>query len=141
VKTTTFYTIAKSIWCFLQGKTPIVKNRRIDEVSRIKAFTITLLAMASVFIAFVVLSRIEAENPHFDMSYLNLLFETVSAFGTVGLSLGVTPHLMNASKLMLSLLMFIGRLGPLTIFGVLNRNWGHPSVSNIEFPSERIIVG
>jgi trk system potassium uptake protein TrkH len=141
VKTTTFYTIAKSIWCFLQGKTPIVKNRRIDEVSRIKAFTITLLAMMSVFIAFVVLSRIEADNPHFDMSYLNLLFETVSAFGTVGLSLGATPHLMSASKLVVALLMFIGRLGPLTIFGVLNRNWGHPSVSNVEFPSERIIVG
>lgn len=141
IKTTTFYTIAKSIWCFLQGKTPIVKNRRIDEVSRIKAFTITLLSAMSVFVVFVVLSRIEADNPNFDMSYLNLLFETVSAFGTVGLSLGATPHLMSASKLIVAFLMFIGRLGPLTIFGVLNRNWGHPSVSNVEFPSERIIVG
>jgi trk system potassium uptake protein len=141
IKTTTFYTIAKSIWCFLQGKTPVVKNRRIDEVSRVKAFTITILAATSVFVAFVILSRIEADNPNFDMSYQNLLFETVSAFGTVGLSLGITPHLMPASKIVITILMFIGRLGPLTIFGILNKNWGHPNASNVEYATERIIVG
>ncbi|MCK7486960.1 MAG: hypothetical protein MZU97_16740 [Bacillus subtilis] len=68
-------------------------------------------------------------------------FETVSAFGTVGLSLGITPHLMPASKVVITILMFIGRLGPLTIFGILNKNWGHPNVSNVEYATERIIVG
>lgn len=141
IKTTTFYTIFRSITCFLQGKQPVVKNRRIDEISRVKAFTIVILAFASVFIAFLLVSRIEDENPLFDMSYLNLLFETVSAFGTVGLSLGATPHLLPGSKITLTVLMFIGRLGPITIFGILNRNWGHPQVSSVEYATERIIVG
>ena len=141
IKTTTFYTIFKSITCFLQGKTPVVKNRKIDEVSRVKAFTIAILAAASVFVAFLFVSRIEAENQLFDMSYQNLLFETVSAFGTVGLSLGATPHLLPASKIVLTILMFIGRLGPITIFGILNKNWGHPNASNVEYATERIIVG
>lgn len=141
VKTTTFYTIFRSISCFLQGKQPVVKNRRIDEISRVKAFTIVILAFSSIFVGFLVVSRIEADNPLFDMSYLNLLFETVSAFGTVGLSLGATPHLLPGSKVTLTILMFIGRLGPITIFGILNRNWGHPQVSNVEYATERIIVG
>ena len=79
--------------------------------------------------------------PCVDMLYLNLLFETVSAFGTVGLSLGATPHLLDGSKITLTVLMFIGRLGPITIFGILNRNWGHPQVSSVEYATERIIVG
>lgn len=141
VKTTTFYTIFRSISCFLQGKQPVVKNRRIDEISRVKAFTIVILAFSSIFVGFLVVSRIEEDNPLFDMSYLNLLFETVSAFGTVGLSLGATPHLLPGSKVTLTILMFIGRLGPITIFGILNRNWGHPQVSNVEYATERIIVG
>ena len=141
IKTTTFYTIFRSITCFLQGKQPVVKNRRIDEISRVKAFTIVILSFVSIFIAFLLVTRIEDENPLFDMSYLNLLFETVSAFGTVGLSLGATPHLLDGSKITLTVLMFIGRLGPITIFGILNRNWGHPQVSSVEYATERIIVG
>ena len=141
IKTTTFYTIYRSIVCFLQGKQPVIKNRRIDEISRIKAFTIVILSFSSIFIAFLFVSRIESNNSNYDMSFLNLLFETISAFGTVGLSLGVTPHLLPASKVTLTILMFIGRLGPITIFGILNRNWGHPQVSNVEYATERIIVG
>jgi trk system potassium uptake protein TrkH len=78
-------------------------------------------------------------NPH--MSFISVLFETISAFGTVGLSLGVTPYLYSGSKIILSLLMFLGRLGPITIFGILNKNWGHPYVSSVDYASEKILVG
>ena len=75
------------------------------------------------------------------MPFIKLLCETFSAFGTVGLSMGITPNLMPASKVLLSALMFLGRLGPITIFGLMNKNWGHPQTSSIEYATERIIIG
>ncbi len=99
------------------------------------------LASTAIIVVFIAISQIEMHNTTYDMTLLNLLFETVSAFGTVGLSMGVTPYLLPASKIILSLLMFTGRLGPITIFGILNRNWGHPYASSVEYPSEKILVG
>ncbi len=141
VKTTTFYIIYRSTLSFLQGKPTIIKNRKIDDINRSKAFTLVLLALTSTFIIFIIVSTIERNNPNYDMSFMNILFETVSAFGTVGLSLGVTPYLYPASKILLALLMFIGRLGPITLFGIVNKNWGHPYVSNVDYASEKILVG
>jgi len=141
IKTTTFYVIVRSTISFLQGKPTIIRNRRIDDDNRSKAFTLVLLAMASIFVIFITVSRIEIKNTSYDMSMVKVLFETISAFGTVGLSMGVTPFLMPTSKLLLTLLMFLGRLGPITIFGILNKNWGHPYVSSVEYASEKILVG
>ena len=53
--------------------------------------------------------------------FLELLFEAVSAFGTVGLSTGITPALGSASKVVVIVLMFVGRLGPLTLMAALAR--------------------
>jgi len=139
VKTTTFYIIFRSTVSFLQGKPTIINNRKIEDDNRSKAFTLVLLAMSSIFVVFIIVSSIEMNNPH--MSFISVLFETISAFGTVGLSLGVTPYLYSGSKIILSLLMFLGRLGPITIFGILNKNWGHPYVSSVDYASEKILVG
>ena len=141
IKTTTFYIMFRSIISFLSGKPTIVNKRRIGSDVRTKAFTLAALALVSTVTVFIILTRIEANNPNYDMPFLNMLFETFSAFGTVGLSMGITPHLMPASKVVLSMLMFLGRLGPITIFGLMNKNWGHPQVSNIEYATERIIIG
>ena len=141
VKTTTFYILYKSIKSFLNGKPTIINNRKIADDSRTKASTIVILALTSTLTIFVILTRIEANNPNYDMPFIKMLFETFSAFGTVGLSMGITSHLMPASKVILSFLMFLGRLGPITIFGIMNKNWGHPQVSNIEYATERIIIG
>ncbi|MGD9910200.1 MAG: TrkH family potassium uptake protein [Candidatus Izemoplasmatales bacterium] len=141
VKTTTFYVIFKSTVSFLRGKPTIVKNRKIDDDNRAKAFTLVLLALSSTFIIFVIVSTIERNNPNHNMDFLSVLFETVSAFGTVGLSTGITPYLMPASKIVLTILMFMGRLGPITLFGIVNRNWGHPNVSSIDYATEKILVG
>jgi len=141
VKTTTFYIIFRSTLSFLQGKPTIVKNRRLDDDNRSKAFTLVLLALSSTFIVFIIVSKIEMNNPNYEMTFTKVLFETVSAFGTVGLSMGVTPYLYPASKIILSTLMFMGRLGPITLFSVINRNLGHPYVSSVDYPSEKILVG
>ncbi|MGE0003049.1 MAG: TrkH family potassium uptake protein [Candidatus Izemoplasmatales bacterium] len=141
VKTTTFFVIVRSTIAFLSGKPTIINNRKIDDDNRTKAFTLVFLAMSVTFVVFVIVSSIERNNPNGDMSFIKVLFETVSAFGTVGLSMGVSPYLMPASKIILSFLMFVGRLGPITLFSILNKNWGHPYVSSIEYASEKILVG
>lgn len=141
IKTTTAYTIYRSTIAFLTGRSPIIKNRRIDDETRLKALTLAFLSVAVIFVAFLVLVTIERNTVRFDATPEYLLFEIVSAFGTVGLSAGITPYLSTASKILVAIVMFIGRLGPITIFGFFNRNWGHPYASTTEYPAEKILVG
>lgn len=141
VKTTTIHTIFAAIKSFLRGKPAVIKNRKLEKGTITKAFTLVGLALASIFVIFIVVAAIETGNPNREMTFVEILFEVVSSFGTVGLSMGITPFLMPASKLLLTVLMFMGRLGPITIFGILNRNWGHPAVSSVEYAPLKIIIG
>jgi trk system potassium uptake protein TrkH len=131
----------KSITSFLIGKPCITHKRRIDDQNRNKAFVLVTIAFSVTIFIFLIVSLIESNNPSHDMGFIEVLFETFSAFGTVGLSTGITPFLRPSSKIILSLLMYIGRLGPITIFGIMNKNWGHPEVSHIDYPTEKILVG
>lgn len=94
-----------------------------------------------IFIVFLVLSSIESHNDNIANPFTDLLFETMSAFGTVGLSTGITSVLSTASKWVVMVMMFVGRLGPITIFGIFNKNWGHPNVSNVEYSPAKILIG
>ncbi|SDT21062.1 trk system potassium uptake protein TrkH [Paenibacillaceae bacterium GAS479] len=110
IKTTTFMTLVAAMWAMLRGKEDIVLFRsRLAKERIMKALTITMLSIAIVLASTMVLCTLE------DRDFLRILFETVSAFGTVGLSTGITPGLQDVSKLVLSLVMFAGRLGPLTM--------------------------
>jgi trk system potassium uptake protein TrkH len=75
------------------------------------------------------------ESRHFFVEYL---FETVSAFGTVGLSMGITPKLNDAQKLAIVLMMFAGRVGPLTLAFSFSRN---KPKSGLTYAEEGIMVG
>ncbi|OHE40590.1 MAG: hypothetical protein A2Y16_00680 [Tenericutes bacterium GWF2_57_13] len=141
IKTTTAYVIIKSTLAFLQGKAPLTKNRRIDDETRIKSFTLAFLALVSIFVAFLAVEAFERNSPLFEATATNVLFEVVSAFGTVGLSQSVTPYLASGSKIVITVMMFLGRLGPITIFGFFNRNWGHPYASAAEYPQEKMLIG
>jgi trk system potassium uptake protein TrkH len=73
-----------------------------------------------------------------DFRFLNLLFETVSAFGTVGLTTGITPGLSAAGKLIITITMFVGRLGPLTLaLALIQRQ----KPSSYHYPEEIIRIG
>jgi trk system potassium uptake protein TrkH len=141
IKTTTFFVMFRSITSFLRGK-PLVTNKRlIDNSNRIKAMVIALLAFSVTLVFFLVISVIEANNGAYDNKLLNILFESFSAFGTVGLSTGITTKLYPVTKLLLSALMYIGRLGPITVFGIINQNWKQDLTGKIDYPKENIIVG
>lgn len=141
IKTTTLYVMYRSITSFLRGK-PLVTNKRlIDNSNRIKAMVIAILAFTVTIIFFLAISLIEANNGAYDNKMLNVLFETFSAFGTVGLSTGITTKIYPVTKLLLSVLMFVGRLGPITVFGIINHNWKQDFTGKIDYPKETIIVG
>lgn len=110
IKTTTFTTLIAAVIAMIRGKEDIVLfNMRLARERVLKALTITVLSLALVLAVTMVLSTTE------DQAFLKILFETTSAFGTVGLSLGVTPELSMIGKILISLTMFAGRLGPLTL--------------------------
>ncbi|MBW7455164.1 TrkH family potassium uptake protein [Paenibacillus sepulcri] len=110
IKTTTFTTLIGAVIAMIRGREDIVLFRyRLARERIFKALTITLLSLSLVIVVTMVLSTTE------DQAFLKILFETTSAFGTVGLTLGITPELSTVGKIIICLTMFAGRLGPLTL--------------------------
>lgn len=141
IKTTTFYTMIKSITSFAKGKKTIVYNRKISEETKLKAFTLTVLAFMSALAVTLIILMLEKNNS-LGITVENMLFETVSAIATVGLSVGITPILCPLSKILLCFLMFLGRLGPLTIIGLWKKNWAITVTEDqLDYIEEKIIIG
>ncbi|SDE04321.1 trk system potassium uptake protein TrkH [Paenibacillus sp. UNCCL117] len=110
VKTTTFTVLAGAMAAMIRGKEDIVLFRnRLGKDRILKAITLTMLALFLVIAVTMLLSTTE------DHSFLMILFEVTSAFGTVGLSMGLTPDLSVFGKIMIMFTMFAGRLGLLTL--------------------------
>lgn len=133
MKTTTFAVLlANTLAVFRRREHPSFFNRRISTEAVSQASTVLLMYVVLFLTAGLVISRVE------DLPLLTCLFETASAIGTVGLSLGVTPQLSSLSHLILIALMFFGRVGGLTlIFAALSRVQGNSA----RLPQERITVG
>lgn len=111
IKTTTFATLMGAAWSQIKGKRDVEFFRmRIIPTMIYKSLTITLIAMLVVIGVTMLLSITEKTD-----DFLLIFFETVSAFGTVGLSMGITPELTPFGKIIIAITMFIGRLGPLTV--------------------------
>lgn len=148
IKTTTFYTMIKSLLSFARGKRTIIYNREIKVENKNKAFMLAMLAVSCVFVMSAVIFAIEiytktnfGDLDSSTVSFTAIMFESVSAFGTVGLSMGITPSLAPLSKLVICVLMFFGRLGPLTILSIWNRNYNCNRGSEIKYLEEKIIIG
>ncbi|MUT64338.1 TrkH family potassium uptake protein [Paenibacillus sp. NEAU-GSW1] len=110
IKTTTFTTLIGAVIAMARGREDIVMFRfRLAKDRIFKALTITMLSLALVIGVTMVLSTTE------DQQFIKILFETTSAFGTVGLSAGLTPELTDIGRIIIALTMFAGRLGPLTL--------------------------
>ena len=132
IKTTTAFTIFRSVYSLSTNKSCTAFRRKIPNESILKAFVITALAMALVCIITFFISIIEP-----NLTFIQVLFEVVSGFGTVGLSTGITPGLHDLSKLLLVLTMFFGRLGPLTMASI----WVYKNSTGVSYAEERITIG
>lgn len=134
IKTTTFGLISASIWATATGKRDVeLYGRRVSRDQVLEALVVFSAAGAFIFVMTLVLLS-DAQ----DLPAEQGLFEVVSAFGTVGLSLGATPGLSDVGKLAIILTMYVGRVGPLTLaVGLLGRKL----VSRVRLPEERVPLG
>lgn len=114
IKVTTIFACVWSAIAYTRNQEPVVFRRRISREIREKALMILLLGLSVVLCSSFLLCIFEPQA-----SFLHILMETTSAFATVGLSAGLTPELCDASKLVIILTMYIGRLGPLTVAALL----------------------
>jgi trk system potassium uptake protein TrkH len=134
IKTVTFFVLVGSAWSISRGRGELhLFNRRVPLEIAVRAGVITLTSFVVIAVALTLLAITDAER-----GMLALAFETFSAFGTVGLSMGATPELSVPGKIIVVLLMFIGRLGPLTMALALVER---PVSARIEYPAEEVVVG
>lgn len=136
IKTTTFATLVVSILSLSRGQTEATVFRRgIPHEQVSKSVAILILSLALVAAVSTVLMYTEQQD-----NYLLTLFETVSAYGTVGLTMGLTPHLSPAGKMLITMTMFLGRLGTLTMVMAFAQKSKKVS-GRIKYPRGNIMVG
>lgn len=136
IKTTTFAIIVIAIYHYSIGKKTKAFYRGISDSQIFKAFVLTNVA---IIISVLTTAIIVAIQPNFDLG--DTAFEAVSAFSTTGLSRGITTSLYIPNKVIVSFLMLFGRLGPLTVIGVINKNWMSSSKEAIQYVEESVIIG
>ncbi|MCX7861668.1 MAG: hypothetical protein N2449_01575 [Bacteroidales bacterium] len=133
IKTSTFAIAILNIFSFAKGKNRIeVWRREISSQSVRKAFAVIQLSLLVVGLSIVLVSSF---NPELD--FIKVIFECFSAFGTVGLSMGITPHLSEASKWVIIVTMFLGRVGTLTLFIAFLRK---VSTVKYKYPTDEILI-
>jgi len=135
VKTTSLAILVQSIKSTLKGhKGVTIFDRTIPAPIVVRATALMFISILITSFFILVLMRFEPNQ-----SFLSIFFEVISASGTVGLSLGITPFLSAAGKLCVSMLMFSGRIGPLTLILAIGQQ--DSSKGNFEYPDGRIMIG
>lgn len=135
IKTSTFFSLLQGVKAAATNKSEKAFKYTIPKGTFRKAAVITMMALVIVFTGTYLLLIMESGNP--DISFIDALFEMTSAFGTVGLSTGITTSLGIGSKLLSILVMYIGRLGPLTIATL----WYFTKGERAEYPNGNIAIG
>ncbi len=132
IKTTTCYVLFEGVRSSATNTSEKAFRYAVPQDAFRKAAVITLLAVSIVLTGTYVMVILEPDVP-----FLDILFEVSSAFGTVGLSTGISAGLCDASKLLTILIMYIGRLGPLTIASL----WYFTKGERVSYPEGNIAIG
>ncbi|MDZ7958469.1 MAG: TrkH family potassium uptake protein [Aulosira sp. DedQUE10] len=134
MKTTTLRVLTSCTQSILQGKEEVLLYERKIAISLIlKAVGVLVASVATVILSTVLIAL---TDPNLD--FIQILFEVVSAFATVGLSTGITGTVSTAAKLILIATMYIGRVGVLLLMSAI---LGDPRPTRIHYPEENLLVG
>lgn len=134
IRTTTFAIAILFLINFARNKQDIqIFHREIHVIDVYRSYVVIILSAFLVVLATMILSLSE---PH--ATLMQILFEITSAFGTCGMSLGLTEHLSGIGKVVMMILMFVGRVG---IISFLYSIGGRPEKTNFHYPKERVIIG
>ena len=133
IKTVTFFVLVASAWSMVRGLGELSAfGRRVAVGTVVKAGSVALLSSGLVVGALFLLTLTES------LPLMTTMFEAFSAFGTVGLSLSATFDLSIPGRLIIILLMYLGRIGPLTFALALVQE---PHASNVKYPAEGVLIG
>jgi trk system potassium uptake protein len=133
IKVNTLGLIVATIWGTIKGREhPGAYGREFPIEQIFRGMTLLVLSLGIIVLVFFILSITEGFHS------INILFETVSAFGTVGLTTGITPELSLTGKGVIIVLMFVGRLGPLTLIMSLASK---RQVSKYRYPVDSVRIG
>lgn len=139
IKTTTFAALILMVVAVIRGQERVtVFGREIALNTARRAVAIVVIAIAFIFITTAVMSILER---HSGVPMLDLVFETTSAITTTGLSSVGTPNLRISSQLLLVPLMYLGRVGPLTLAMALARRMNSAAANRVHHPEEKIMIG
>lgn len=134
IKTTTIGILIITVICVIRGRENTeLFNRKFSKDLVYKAFTLFFIASALVIVVTMILSYTEK-----DVSFIALFYETVSALGTVGLTMGLTPELSSVGKILIMLMMYLGRVGTLTVLLSLTKKKVN---TGIKYPEGKILIG
>ena len=137
IKTSTFALAVLNLWNQIKGKdNTVIKMRLVPRQALNQVSATLLLSFLGIGIATFALTITEPDLP-----FLDILFETVSAFSTVGLSVGITPSLGLDSKVIIIFAMFLGRVSFLTfLIGMYRQIYGETRKANVYYPDETIFI-
>jgi len=144
IKVTTLFVIILITFAYIRGKKVHAFKRTYSHKTFIQATVIMFFAMITILIAYVMVTEFEQNNTEIIATNWGsnaFIFEVISAFTTTGASFGITPMLSDASKLTLSVLMFIGRVGPLTLMATVSDAINREEKLHYRYIESDIIVG
>ncbi|MGL5086419.1 MAG: TrkH family potassium uptake protein [Clostridium sp.] len=134
LKTKTFGIVLLTVICVIKGREDTeIFGRRFSKELVYKSFSLLFIGMTLVLFVTMVLTIVEPGE-----TFISLLYEATSAFGTVGLSTGVTTRLSEVGKIIIIIMMYIGRVGPLTValvFATKQRK------SKVKYPEGKVLIG
>ncbi len=139
IKTTTIFVVVVSIYKSIRGKQFVVFNRKISYKSTTKAMSLMVIGLFIVLLGYISIASFESGNP--DISQTDIIYETFSGFGTVGVSTGITPYLSLGSQITLCVLMFLGRVGAVTVLQVFNKDLEKEEKLHYSFVEADILIG
>lgn len=146
IKTTTIFMIVLAMFCYFRGRPVVAFKREYSSKMILKAMALMVIAGLTILIGFLVMSAFET---NLDTAALGLstdksaaiVYELFSAFGTVGVTVGITPYLTIGSKITLCVLMFMGRLGPMTFLSLFQTNMNKEGTQHYQYVEEDFLIG
>lgn len=136
VKTITIAVVILAIISYSKGKKTTAFKRRISDNNVLKALLLCVVAFLIIIVGSILLSAFEPS-----IGIEKIVFEVTSAFSTTGLSMGITADLGEKSKIVLSVIMFLGRIGPLTVINIVNKHWLSSSKDEVDYIEEGVFIG
>ena len=139
IKTTTIFIIIVTIICYIRGKKAHAFNRYFSKNMFIKATFVTMISLILLLLGYFSLAMFESSNPCYSSE--NTVLEAVSAFTNTGFTSGMSTFLSLGGQITCIILMFIGRLGPITFFQLISNNMNKEESDKYHYVEEEIIIG